>query len=160
MEAMSSVRVMRTEVGTESIPNAPGWSRIVFIAAVCALGGIGFLGATILMNGRVLSAYQRSNATALADVQAPVAPAPVAEAAPKTTPKPKAPTNDRFLAVEVSPRSDINRAALARCRSHVEAGKPFEGLSLKQMAAYRDARRDADPEAICLEYLSAESRAR
>ncbi len=157
---MPSVRAMRQEVGAESIPNAPGWSRIVFIAAVCALGGIGFLGATILMNGRALSAYQRSNTTALADVQAPVAPAPVAEATSKAVPKPKAPTNDRFLAVEVSPRADINRAALARCRSHVEAGKPFESLSTKQIAAMREARRDADPETICLEYLNADSRAR
>ena len=29
-EGMPSVRAMREEVGTGSIPNAPGWSRIVF----------------------------------------------------------------------------------------------------------------------------------
>jgi hypothetical protein len=52
---MPSVRAMRKEVSSESTPSAPDWSRVIFIAAVCALGGIGFLAASILMNGRALS---------------------------------------------------------------------------------------------------------
>ena len=153
---MPSVRLMREEVAAaESISNAPGWSRIVFIAAVCALGGIGFLGATILLNGRTVSAYQRSTAAAAADVQVAAAPAPVTEVPAKPTANPRAPVNDRFLAIDVPARAEVNKAALARCRSHVEAGKPFEGLSLKQMTAIREARRDADPEGICFDYLTA-----
>jgi hypothetical protein len=38
------------------------------------------------------------------------------------------------------------------------AGKPFETLSLKRMAAIREIRGNTDPEAICIEYFAGESR--
>lgn len=153
---MPSVRAMREEVGAASIPDAADWSRVIFIAAVCALGGIGFLAATILMHGRGLPFYQRGSTAQLADVQSP-APA-VAEPAAKPLPKPKPAANDRFQPIDITPRSEINKAALARCRSHVEAGRPFEALSLKRMAAIRETKGNTDPEAICIEYFTAESR--
>lgn len=59
---MQSVRAMREEVGTPSVPDGAGWSRIVFIALGCALAGIGFLAATIVMNGRALSFVDRGSA--------------------------------------------------------------------------------------------------
>jgi hypothetical protein len=65
--------------------------------------------------------------------------------------------NDRFQPIDIKPRSEINKAALARCRSHVVAGKPFETLSLKRMAAIREVRGNTDPEAICIEYFAGES---
>jgi hypothetical protein len=65
---MQSVRAMREEVGTPSVPDGAGWSRIVFIALGCALAGIGFLAATIVMNGRALSFVERP-AAAQVDVQ-------------------------------------------------------------------------------------------
>jgi hypothetical protein len=37
------------------------------------------------------------------------------------------------------------------------AGKPFETLSLKRMAAIREVRGNTDPEAICIEYFAGES---
>ena len=150
---MQSVRAMREEVGAGSIPNAPGWSRIVFIAAVCALGGVGFLTATILMNGRALSFSQRSAAAPMIETPAPFA---ALQAAPQPAAKPKAPLNDRFQAIDIVPRSDINKATLARCRSHVEGGRPFETLSLKRVAEMRESR-NQDPESICRDYLSAEA---
>jgi hypothetical protein len=152
-EGMPSVRAMREEVGAESIPNAPGWSRIVFIAAVCALGGIGFLGATIFMNGRALSFYTRLPVAAPAE--APVQPAQ--EVVSQIAPRPKPAANDRFQAIEFAPRGEINKATLARCRSHVEAGRAFESLSLKRIGAIREAKNNGDPEAICLDYLGAEA---
>ena len=88
-------------------------------------------------------------------------PAPAAAAAKpaaKPLPKPKPAANDRFQPIDIKPRSEINKAALARCRSHVEAGKPFEALSLKRIAAIREARGNTDLEAICIEYFAAESR--
>ncbi|MEA2856685.1 MAG: hypothetical protein QOH98_1006 [Methylobacteriaceae bacterium] len=151
-----SVRAMRAEVGTESVPDAAGWSRIVFIAAVCALGGVGFLGATVVMNGRALS-FQRSGAAAVAEAALPApAPEPVAQAPAK----PKPPVNDHFQPVDFAPRPGINKATLARCRSHVEAGRPFESLSLKRIAEIRELRKsgESDPEAICADYLAAEAR--
>jgi hypothetical protein len=153
---MPSVRTMREGVGAESIPDAAGWSRIVFIAAVCALGGIGFLAATILMNGRALSFLSRPTAVAAVERPAPV----TAEIIAPVAAKPKPPVNDRFQPIDVAPRSEINKATLARCRSHVEAGRAFESLSLKRIAEMRDARRtgDTEPEAICRDYLTAESR--
>jgi hypothetical protein len=153
-EGMQSVRAMREEVGTGSIPNAPGWSRIVFIAAVCALGGVGFLAATILMNGRALSFYTRPAPAAV--IEAPVQPAQ--EVVSQVVAKPKPVANDRFTAIEFAPRGEINKATLARCRSHVEAGRAFESLSLKRVAAIREAKSSVDPEAVCLDYLSAEAR--
>jgi len=156
---MPSVRAMREEVGTGGIPNAPGWSRIVFIAAVCALGGIGFLAATIIMNGRALSFYRRSVAPQLADIQPPSPAAATPEAAAKSLPKSKAPANDRFQPIDIAPHGEINKAVLARCRSHVEAGRPFESLSLKPITEIREAKRTGnDPEAICLDYLAAEAK--
>ena len=156
---MSSVRAMREEVGAASIPDAADWSRVIFIAAVCALGGIGFLAATILMNGRALPFAQRGSTAQLTDVQLP-APA-AAEPAAKPLLKPKPATNDRFQPIDITPRSEINKATLARCRSHVEAGRAFEGLSPKRVAETREQRKagDRDPESICLDYLAAESRA-
>jgi hypothetical protein len=150
---MQSVRAMRQEVGAESVPDAAGWSRIVFIAAVCALGGIGFLAATILMNGRALSFFQRTSAVAAIEQPAPVTiTAPVAA-------KPKPPANEHFQPIDVVPRGEVNKATLARCRSHVEAGRPFEALSLKRVAELRDARHgNSDPEAVCRDYLTAEAR--
>jgi hypothetical protein len=147
---------MREEVGTASARDGAGWSRIVFIAAVCTLGGVGFLTATILMNGRTLSLLQRPIAVAATEQPGP----PVAEAPALTAAKPKPPVNDRFQAIEVAPRGEINKAALARCRSHVEAGRAFESLSMKRIAELRDARRlgDYDPEAICRDYLTAEAK--
>ena len=155
---MPSVRAMREEVGAASVSDAAGWSRIVFIAIVCALGGIGFLAASILMNGRALSFYQRGTATTM--VADPAA-APAAEVAAPVPAKPKPVSNDRFQAVDFVPRGEINKAALARCRSHVEAGRPFESLSQKRIAELRELRKtgENDPEAICLNYLAAESRA-
>jgi len=44
----------------------------VFIAVVCALAGIGFLSATIQINGRALSFVQRPAAAQVVDVQAPI----------------------------------------------------------------------------------------
>jgi hypothetical protein len=154
---MQSVRAMRGEVGTASPPDGAGWSRIVFIAVVCALAGIGFLAATILMNGRALSFVQRPAAAQLADVQAPTS-----ETAPDPASKPVAkpkPVNDRFQPIDFLPRAEINKATLARCRSHLEAGRTFEGLSPKRVAEMREERKTAerDPEAICREYLSTES---
>jgi hypothetical protein len=149
---------MRKEVSSESTPSAPDWSRVIFIAAVCALGGIGFLAASILMNGRALSWYQRSAAAQVADVQLPAPAAAAAKPAAKPLPKPKPAANDRFQPIDMKPRSEINKAALARCRSHVVAGKPFERLSLKRMAAIREVRGNTDPEAICIEYFAGESR--
>jgi hypothetical protein len=153
---MQSVRAMREEVGTASAPDGAGWSRIVFIAVVCALGGIGFLAATILMNGRALSFFQRPVAAAAIEQPAP----PFAEAPAPAPAKPKPQINDRFQAIEVAPRGEINKAALARCRSHVEAGRAFESLSMKRIAELRDARRlgDYDPEAICRDYLTVEAK--
>jgi hypothetical protein len=145
---------MRAEVGTESVPDAAGWSRIVFIAAVCALGGLGFLGATVVMNGRALS-FQRSSAAPLPE--APV-PAPTPEPVAQAPSKPKPPVNDRFQPVDFAPRPGVNKATLARCRSHVEAGRPFESLSLKRIAEMRDTKTNLDPEAICADYLAAEAR--
>jgi hypothetical protein len=149
---------MREEVGAESIPNAPGWSRIVFIAAICALGGIGFLAATILMNGRALSFSQRSAAAPIIETPAP---APVLQAPTPALAKPKSLANDRFQAIDIPPRTETNKATLARCRSHVEAGRPFEALSLKRASEMREARKtgDHDPETICRDYLAAEARA-
>jgi hypothetical protein len=147
---------MREEVGTASIPDAADWSRVIFIAAVCALGGIGFLAATILMNGRALPFYQRGSTAQLADVQLP---APAAEPAAKPLLKPKPATNDRFQPIDITPRSEINKATLARCRSHVEAGRPFESLSLKRITEIREAKKTGnDPEAICLDYFAAEAK--
>ena len=153
---MQSVRAMREEVGT-SVPDGAGWSRIVFIALGCALAGIGFLAATIVMNGRALSFVSRSAATHV-DVQAPTA-ATAPEAAPKALAKPRPPVNDRFQPVDFLPRAEINKATLARCRSHVEAGRTFEGLSPRRIAEIREERKTAerDPEAICRDYLSTES---
>ena len=148
---------MREEVGTASIPDAANWSRVIFIAAVCALGGIGFLVATILMNGRALPFYQRGSTAQLADVQLP-APA-AAEPAAKPLLKPKPATNDRFQPIDITPRSEINKATLARCRSHVEAGRPFESLSPKRIAAIREAKGNTDPEATCIEYLRVQGEA-
>jgi hypothetical protein len=145
---------MREEVGAESIPNAPGWSRIIFIAAICALGGVGFLGATIFMNGRALSFDRRSVPAAV--IEAPAQ--PVQEVVSQIAPKPKPAANDRFQAIEIAPRAEINKATLARCRSHVEAGRAFETLSLKRIAAIRDAKDNVDPQAICRDYLAAEAR--
>ena len=154
---MPSVRAMREEVGAASIPDAADWSRVIFIAAVCALGGIGFLAATILMNGRALPFYQRGSTAQLADVQLP-APA-AAEPAAKPLLKPKPATNDRFQPIDITPRSEINKATLARCRSHVEAGRPFESLSLKRITEIREAKKTGnDPEAICLDYFAAEAK--
>ena len=157
--SMQSVRAMREEVGTASAPDGAGWSRIVFIAIICALGGVGFLAATILMNGRALSFAQRPAAAQLSDVQTPPS-----ETAPDPAPKPVVktkPVNDRFQPVDFAPRGEINKAALARCRSHVEAGRAFDGLSPKRVVEIREQRqlRDRDPESICAEYLAAESRA-
>jgi hypothetical protein len=154
--SMQSVRAMREEVGTASAPDGAGWSRIVFIAVVCALGGVGFLAATILMNGRALSFFQRPVAVAAIEQPAP----PVAEAPAPAPAKPKPQINDRFQAVDVVPRGEINKATLARCRSHLEAGRPFESLSLKRIAEMRDGRRtgDYDPEAICRDYLTVETK--
>jgi hypothetical protein len=147
---------MRQEVGAESVPDAAGWSRIVFIAAVCALGGIGFLSATILMNGRALSFFQRTSAVAA--IEQPTA-SPTAEIVANVAAKPKPPVNEHFQPIDVVPRGEVNKANLARCRSHVEAGRPFEALSLKRIAELRDGRHgNSDPEAMCREYLSAEAR--
>jgi hypothetical protein len=151
-----SVRAMREEVGTGSVPNAPGWSRIVFIAAVCALGGIGFLAATILMNGRALSFNQRST---MAQVVETPATATVPDSLTQTPAKPKPALNDRFQPVDFVPRAEINKAALARCRSHVEAGRPFESLSLKRITEMREAKKTGnDPETVCLDYFAAEAK--
>jgi hypothetical protein len=147
---------MREEVGAASVSDSAGWSRIVFIAAVCALGGIGFLAATILMNGRALSFLQRPAALAATERQAAQ---PTAEIVATVAAKPKTPVNDHFQSIDVAPRGEVNKATLARCRSHVEAGRPFEALSLKRIAELRDARTgNSEPEAICREYLSAEAR--
>jgi hypothetical protein len=154
--SMQSVRAMREEVGTASAPDGAGWSRIVFIAAVCALGGVGFLAATILMNGRAQSLFQRP-----ATIAAIEKPTPAEAEAPAPVPiKPKPAVSDRFQAIDVAPRGEINKATLARCRSHVEAGRAFESLSLKRIADMRDARRigDYDPEAICRDYLTPEAK--
>jgi hypothetical protein len=153
--SMQSVRAMRQEVGTASAPDSAGWSGIVFIAVVCTLGGIGFLGATILMNGRALSSLQRPPALAATEQ-----PAPMVEVPAPIPAKPKPQVNDRFQAIDVAPRGEINKATLARCRSHLEAGRPFESLSLKRIAELRDGRRsgDYDPEAICREYLAADAK--
>ncbi|MEA2759165.1 MAG: hypothetical protein QOH65_1778 [Methylobacteriaceae bacterium] len=151
-----SVRAMREEVGTASIPNAPGWSRIVFIAAVCALGGIGFLAATILMNGRALSFSQRST---MGQVIETPASGTVPDSLTQAPAKPKPAVNDRFQPVDFVPRAEINKAALARCRSHVEAARPFESLSLKRITEMREAKKTGnDPEAICLDYFAAEAK--
>jgi hypothetical protein len=157
--SMQSVRAMREEVGTPRVPDGAGWSRIVFIAVVCALAGIGFLAATILMNGRALSFIERP-AAAQVDVQAPTS-ATAPEASAKALSKPKPPVNDRFQPIEFLPRADINKATLARCRSHVEAGRAFEGLSPKRVAEMREERKTAerDPETICRDYLGTESSA-
>jgi len=131
----------------------------VFIAVVCALAGIGFLAATILMNGRALSFVQRPAAAQVVDVQAPISTmAPEGRSNPIAKPKP--PVNDRFQAVDFVPRAVVNKATLARCRSHVEAGRTFEGLSPKRVAEIREQRKtgERDPESICLDYLNAESR--
>ena len=156
---MQSVRAMREEVGTARAPDGAGWSRIIFIAAICALGGVGFLAATILMNGRVLS-FARPAAVPVTDVQAPSL-AAIPEPAPKAVSKPKSPANDRFQPVDFVARAEVNRAALARCRSHVEAGRVFEGLSPKRVAEIREERKpsDRDPESICRDYLGNESAA-
>jgi hypothetical protein len=148
---------MREEVGTASVPDGAGWSRIVFIAALCALGGIGFLGATIVMNGRALSFFQRAPAVAAVEATA-AAPAP--DVVPQAIPKPKPPVNDRFQPLEFVQRPEINKASLARCRSHVEAGRAFESLSLKRIGEMRELRKagEYDPEAICRDYLTAEAR--
>jgi hypothetical protein len=153
-ETSMSVRAMRAEGGAESIPDAAGWSRIVFIAAACALGGLGFLGATVFMNGRALS-FQRSGAPAAVEV-----PAPAPEPVPQAPAKPKPPPNDHFQPVDFAPRPGVNKATLARCRSHVEAGRAFESLSLKRMAEMRELRKagESDPEAICADYLAVEAR--
>ena len=155
---MQSVRAMREEVGAESIPNAPGWSRILFIAAICALGGIGFLAATILMNGRALSFFQRSAAAPVVETPAPP---PVLQTPAPALVKPKPPANDGFQAIDIAPRTETNKATLARCRSHVEAGRAFESLSPKRVAEMREARKsgDYDPEAICRDYFATEAAA-
>jgi hypothetical protein len=157
---MQSVKAMRQEVGTATSPDGGSWSRIVFIAAICALGGIGFLGATIVMNGRASSFVQRPAAPQAADVQGP-SPATTPEPAPKSVSKPKPAINDRFQPVDFAARADVNKATLARCRAHIEAGRPFEELSAKRVAEMRDSRRggDYDPEAICRDYILTESRA-
>jgi|1186.fasta_scaffold135246_2 hypothetical protein len=145
--------------GRPSAPDGAGWSRIVFIAVVCALAGIGFLSATILINGRALSFVQRPAAAQVVDVQAPISTmAPEGRSNPIAKPKP--PVNDRFQAVDFVPRAVVNKATLARCRSHVEAGRTFEGLSPKRVAEIREQRKtgERDPESICLDYLNAESR--
>jgi hypothetical protein len=149
---------MREEVGAASVSDAAGWSRIVFIAIVCALGGIGFLAATILMNGRALSFLQPPTAVAALQAATPVPAAPAEPAAPAAKPKPAA--NDRFQPIDVLPRGDINKATLARCRSHVEAGRAFESLSLKRMSEMRESRKagEYDPEAMCRDHLSSEFR--
>jgi hypothetical protein len=146
---------MRKEIGAESISNAPGWSRIIFIAAFCGLGGLGFLGASVFMNGRAPSFLTRSSVAA---IEAPAKPAQEVVAHP--APKPKAPVNDRFKTVDFAPRTQINKASLARCRSHVDAGRPFEGLSLRRIAEMRDLKKmgESDAEAICVDYLTAEAR--
>jgi hypothetical protein len=146
---------MRQEVGAASSSNAPGWSRIIFIAAFCALGGIGFLAASIFMNGRASSFLARSNVAA---IETPAKPAQEVVAQP--VPKPKAPVNDRFQIVDFAPRAQINKATLARCRSHVEAGRAFEGLSLRRIAEMRDLKKmgESDAEAICVDYLTAEAK--
>jgi hypothetical protein len=148
---------MREEVGAASVPDGAGWSRIVFIAAICALGGLGFLAATILMNGRALSFYHRSGAVPITETAAP-APAPEVVAQPAVKPKPA--VNDRFQPIDFVPRAEVNKATLARCRSHVEAGRPFESLSLKRIAELRELRKagESDPEAICRDHLTAEAR--
>ena len=157
---MQSVKAMRQEVGTATSPDGGSWSRIVFIAAICALGGIGFLGATIVMNGRAPSFSQHPAAPQALDVQAPP-PATALEPAQKALSKPKPAINDRFQPVDFAARADVNKATLARCRAHVAAGRPFEDLSTKRVAEMRDLRRagDYDPEAICRDYLLSESRA-
>jgi hypothetical protein len=67
--------------------------------------------------------------------------------------------NDRFQPVDFVPRAEINKAALARCRSHVEAGRPFESLSLKRITEMREVKKTGnDPEAICLDYFAAEAK--
>jgi hypothetical protein len=108
------------------------------------------------MNGRALSFIQRPVAVAATEQPAP----PVAEAPAPVPAKPKPQINDRFQAVDVVPRGEINKATLARCRSHLEAGRPFESLSLKRIAEMRDGRRagDYDPEAICRDYLTVETK--
>src|SRR4051795_2331672 len=81
------------------------------------------------------------------------------DASPKPLAKPRPPVNDRFQPIDFLPRAEINKATLARCRSHVEAGRTFEGLSPKRIAEIREERKtgERDPEAICREYLSTES---
>src|SRR5947209_6865601 len=108
------------------------------------------------MNGRALPFYQRGSKAQLADVQLPAPAAAEPTAKPLLKPKPAA--NDRFQPIDIKPRSEINKAALARCRSHIVAGKPFETLSLKRMPAIREVRGNTDPEAICIEYFAGESR--
>jgi hypothetical protein len=154
---MQSVRAMREEVGTPSVPDGAGWSRIVFIAVGCALAGIGFLAATVVINGRALSFVGRSAATHL-DLQPPTS-ATAPDPPPKAPAKPRPPANDRFQPVDFLPRAEINKATLARCRSHVEAARTFEGLSPRRVAEIREERKPAerDPEAICREYLTTES---
>jgi len=92
------------------------------------------------------------------DLQAPTAVA-APDAPPTPSAKPRTPLNDRFQPIDFLPRAEINKATLARCRSHVEAGRTFEGLSPRRIAEIREERKTAerDPETICREYLSTES---
>ncbi|GAC1328825.1 MAG: hypothetical protein NVSMB26_04540 [Beijerinckiaceae bacterium] len=154
---MQSITGIRGEIGTTGDRDA-GWSKIVFIGLLCALGGIGFLGATVLMNGRALSSYWHPKVQALPELPA----APVAETKLPEPIKPKAPRNDHFRPVDFVAPAEINQAVLIRCRSHVEAGRAFESLSPEQVAAKR-AQRDLgerDSEAICRDYLAKDQRDR
>ena len=157
--SMQSVRAMREEVGTASASSGASWSRIVFIALVCALGGVGFLAATVLMNGRTPS-FVQPPAAAPVDVQKPASDQ-AGELAPKGATKPKREVNGRFQLVDVVPRAEINRAALARCRSHLEAGRAFDGLSPKRVAEIRAQGKagERDSASICADYLAAENSA-
>jgi hypothetical protein len=115
------------------------------------------LAATILMNGRAPTFFQRSPPVAAVT---PPTPPEAAEPSVPAAVKQKPPVNDRFQPIEIGRRGEINKATLARCRSHVEAGRAFESLSLKRIAELRDARKmgDTDPEAICRDHLTAEAR--
>jgi hypothetical protein len=154
---MQSVSGIRAEIGTTGDKDA-GWSKIVFIGLLCALGGIGFLGATVLMNGGTLSSYWRPKAQSVAELPA----TPATETKLPEPAKPKAQRNDHFQPVDFVAPTQINQAVLVRCRSHVEAGRGFESLSPEEVAAKRAQRKlgDRDSESICRDYLAQDKRDR